>query len=282
VVSVLAAFSLGGTHGATVSHLTTAAAPSGSIAIGSMGLAVVSILWAYDGWGDLSFASGEVKDPQRNLPRAIVLGTLAIIVIYVLTNIAYLYMNPIDAVAKSPLIAADTMSALFGRVGVVLVSIFVMISSFSSLNGSMLASPRVFFAMADDGLFFPAIAKVHPRYRTPASAIVAQAIWSSALVLTATAGALVNYTGFAIVLFSGVAVAALFVLRRREPDAPRPFRAWGYPVAPAIYAIASAAIIVNGLIRAPGPTSAGALIIAAGLPAYFFFTGGRAAAHRDT
>jgi APA family basic amino acid/polyamine antiporter len=145
--------------------------------------------------------------------------------------------------------------------------------------------------MARDGLFFARIAVVHPRYRTPASAIVAQAIWSSILVLTATADALVNYTGFAIVLFSGVAVAAVFVLRRREPDAPRPFRAWGYPLAPAIYALASAAIVVNGLYRAPGPTGAGALIIVAGVPAYFAFrrlmpkpkpTDGTAAARRDT
>ena len=129
-----------------------------------MGLALVSVLWAYDGWGDLSFAAGEVKNPQRNLPRAIILGTLALIGIYVLTNVAYLYVIPITEIAdpRTPLVAADTMMALFGRGGVVLVSIFVMISSFSSLNGSMLASPRVFFAMADDGLFFETIAKVHP------------------------------------------------------------------------------------------------------------------------
>jgi APA family basic amino acid/polyamine antiporter len=157
-----------------------------------------------------------------------------------------------------------------------------IVSLAASISAMTLAGPRVYFAMARDGLFFSRIAAVHPRYRTPSSAIVSQAIWSSVLVLTATADALVNYTGFAIVLFSGVAVAALFVLRRREPDSPRPFRAWGYPVAPAIYAIASAAIIVNGLFRAPGPTGAGALIIAAGLPVYFFFRAGTAAAPRDT
>jgi APA family basic amino acid/polyamine antiporter len=125
--------------------------------------------------------------------------------------------------------------------------------------------------MARDGLFFSRVALVHPRYRTPSTAILAQAVWSSLLVLTATADALVNYTGFAIVLFAGTAVVALFVLRFREPDAPRPFRAWGYPVAPAIYAITSAAIVVNGLVAAPGPTGAGALIIAAGIPVFFVF-----------
>src|SRR5690349_7318141 len=170
LVLALSAFVLGSGHGASVSNLTTGiGAP---LLVGNMGLALVSILWAYDGWADLSFASGEVKDPQRNLPRAIILGTLAIIVIYVLTNVAYLYVNPIETVAQSRLVAADTMLALFGRTGVVLVSMFVMISSFSSLNGSMLASPRVFFAMADDGLFFETIARVHPRYRTPYVAIL--------------------------------------------------------------------------------------------------------------
>jgi len=144
------------------------------------------------------------------------------------------------------------------------------------------AGPRVYYAMARDGLFFARAAVVHPRYRTPGASILAQAAWSAVLVLTATADALVNYTGFAILLFSGVAVIALFVLRRREPDAERPFRAWGYPAAPAIYVMASAAILVNGLLRAPGAEAAGALIIAAGLPAYLWFRAARPAAIRDT
>jgi len=184
VVLVGASFALGGGHGASFSHLTApAAAP---LTVGATGLALVSVLWAYDGWGDLSFAAGEVKNPQRNLPRAIILGTLALIGIYVLTNLAYLYVSPIESIAdpRNPLVAADTMMALFGRAGVVLVSVFVMISSFSSLNGSMLASPRVFFAMADDGLFFESIAKVHPRFKTPYVAILLAAVLGIALVMS--------------------------------------------------------------------------------------------------
>jgi APA family basic amino acid/polyamine antiporter len=157
-----------------------------------------------------------------------------------------------------------------------------IISLAASISAMTLAGPRIYYAMARDGLFFSRVGFVHPRYHTPSTAIVAQAVWSSLLVLTATADALVNYTGFAIVLFSGTAVVALFVLRMREPDAPRPFRAWGYPLAPAIYAIASAAMIVNGLVRTPGPTGAGALIIAAGLPVYFLFRAGTAGARRGT
>src|SRR5439155_22653645 len=148
VMLVGASLALGGGHGGSVGNLTAAA--SAPVGVGRMGLALVSVLWAYDGWADLSFAAGEVKEPHKNLPRAIILGTLALIGIYMLTNLAYLYVLPIGAIRQSPLVAADTMLALFGRAGVVLVSVFVMISSFSSLNGSMRASPRVFFAMAED------------------------------------------------------------------------------------------------------------------------------------
>src|SRR5690606_2038623 len=127
---------------------------------------LISVMWAYDGFADLTFASGEVKDPQRNLPRAIVFGTLSIIVIYMLVNAAYLYVIPIDRLQSSPLIAADTLGAIFGRAGVSFIAVIVMISTFGSLMGSMLASPRIFFAMADDRLFFKPIAAVHPRFHT--------------------------------------------------------------------------------------------------------------------
>ena len=218
MVLVLASFTLGGAHGASVAHLTAPSA--GPLVVGSMGLALVSVLWAYDGWADLSFAAGEVKDPQRNLPRAIIFGTLALIAIYVLTNLAYLYVLPIEAIGKSPLVAADTMMALFGRVGVVLVSVFVMISSFSSLNGSMLASPRVFFAMADDGLFFEAIGRVHPRYRTPYVAIILAAVLGIALVMSRSFEALTEMFVLAIWPFYALGVAAIYRLRR-PPDRAR-------------------------------------------------------------
>jgi APA family basic amino acid/polyamine antiporter len=133
------------------------------------------------------------------------------------------------------------------------------------------AGPRVYFAMARDGLFFARAASVHPTYKTPASSILAQTTWASLLVLTAQADRLINYTGFAIWLFSGLAVAGLFVLRRREPNADRPFRTWGYPVVPGVYALVAAIVLVNGLIRDPGPTGAGVLVILAGIPLYLFF-----------
>jgi basic amino acid/polyamine antiporter, APA family len=277
-VLACSAFLLGGRHGASVSNLVTGIpGTGGTLAVGSMGLALVSILWAYDGWADLSFASGEVKDPGRNLPRAIILGTLAIIVIYVMTNLAYLYVNPIATVAQSRLVAADTMLALFGRTGVVLVSLFVMISSFSSLNGSMLASPRVFFAMADDGLFFEPIARVHPRYKTPYVAILLAAVLGMALVLSRSFEALTDTFVLAIWPFYALGVAAIYRLRRVRPDLPRPYRAIGYPVVPAVFVVAVIGFVLNALVNEPVPTTITFALIFTGLPIYRFVFGGASA-----
>jgi basic amino acid/polyamine antiporter, APA family len=263
---VLASFTLGASHGASAAHFTAPSA--GPLAVGSIGLALVSVLWAYDGWADLSFASGEVKDPARNLPRAIIMGTLALIGIYVLTNLAYLYVLPIEAVARSPLVAADTMMALFGRAGVVLVSVFVMISSFSSLNGSMLASPRVFFAMADDGMLFQAIAKVHPRYQTPYVAIILAAILGVALVMSRSFERLTDTFVLAIWPFYALGVAAIYRLRASRPDLPRPYRAIGYPVVPAIFIASVAAFVINSLINDTTNSVITFAVIFAGLPIY--------------
>jgi amino acid transporter len=263
-----AAFLLGGNHGASVANLTTGT--GAPLAIGSMGLALVSILWAYDGWADITFAAGEVKNPAVTLPRAIIVGTLAIIAIYLLTNLAYLYVNPIDVVANSQLVAADTMAAIFGRTGVMLVSIFVMISAFSSLNGTMLASPRIFFAMADDGLLFKAMGKVHRQYQTPYVAIIFSALLGMTLVMSRSFEAITNMFVLAIWPFYALSIAAIFRLRRVRPELPRPYRAIGYPVIPAIFVLAVAAFVVNALVQEPVPTIVTFALILAGVPVYFF------------
>ncbi len=274
-VLIVAALVLGGSHGASLSHLTTAT--GAPIGVGSLGLALVSVLWAYDGFGDLSFAGGEVKDPQRNLPRAIIIGTLAIIGIYVLTNVAYLYVIPIEAVGRSPLVAADTMMALFGRVGVVLVSLFVMISSFSSLNGSMLASPRIFFAMADDGLFFKSIARVHPRFKTPHVAILLAALLGMILVLSRSFEALTNTFVLAIWPFYALSVAAIYRLRRLRPEMARPYKVVGYPVVPAIFILSVVGFVANALVNDTMNTAITFALILAGIPVYYFAFGDRRA-----
>jgi basic amino acid/polyamine antiporter, APA family len=266
----LAALFLGHAHGAAMSHLTATTAGAGAITASGVGLALVSVLWTYDGFVDVSFIGGEVSDPGRTLPRAIVLGTASIVLLYVATNVAYHYVLPVDAVAASPLVAADVMQALFGRIGVVLVSIFVMISSFSAVNGGMLAAPRVFFAMAEDRLFFTPLARVHPRFRTPHLAILLSAVLGMALVMSRSFESLANTFVLAAWPFYALSVAALFRLRRTRPDLPRPYRAAGYPIAPTIFVIAVVWFVVNALVSDPIPTIATFALIAIGVPIYFF------------
>ncbi|HEY3157634.1 MAG TPA: amino acid permease [Vicinamibacterales bacterium] len=265
VMFIAVGFSVGS---GTVAHLSERSP------IGAAGwlLALIPVMFTYSGWNAAAYVAEEIREPGRNVPRALALGTAAVVAIYLLMNALYLYVIPVRELAAIDRSVLDVIAdrLLGSRAGNVM-GIVSIVSLAASISAMTLAGPRVYYAMARDGLLFRRVARVHPRYLTPASAIVAQATWSSILVLTATADALVTYTGFAIVLFAGIAVVALFVLRRRAPDAPRPFRAWGYPVAPAIYAIASAAILLNGLYRAPGPTGAGVLIIAAGIPAYLIF-----------
>jgi APA family basic amino acid/polyamine antiporter len=246
-------------------------------------LALIPVMFTFSGWNAASYVAEEIRHPGRNAPLAFALGTGAVVALYVLLNALYLYVLPVAQLAAVRGSVLDLIAdRLLGQTAGDVMGWVSIISLLASISAMTFAGPRVYFAMARDGLFLRGAASIHRRYQTPAWAIVAQAAWSSLLVLSAKADALVNYTGFALVLFSGIAVLALFVLRRREPDAERPFRAIGYPVAPAIYVIASAAILVNGLYRDPGPTGAGALIIAAGVPIYLFFTAGAGADRRDS
>jgi basic amino acid/polyamine antiporter, APA family len=236
-------------------------------------LALLPIGFTYSGWNAAAYIAEEIRDPGRNVPRAFALGTGAVIVLYVLLNVLYLFVFPIGELARIQGSVLDVVAdrLLGGTAGNIMGAVSI-ISLLASISAMTFAGPRVYFAMARDGLFFARAARVHSRYRTPATAIVAQALWTSLLVVTATADALVTYTGFAITLFLVLGVLSLFVLRRRDPDAARTFRFSGYPYGPALFVVAGGAILVNGLIRDPGPTGTGALIMAAGFPLYYFFT----------
>ncbi len=257
---VLLAFAVG--HG-NFAHFAETAGPVRS---GLFGLALVSVMWAYDGWGDLSFVGGEVRDPERNLPRALLLGTGAVVAIYLLVNAAYLYLIPIGPMAHSPLVAADAAQQLLGQLGVGLVAIVVMVATFSTLLGSMLTAPRIFFAMADDGLFFRRVARVHPRFQTPGVAIVLTAILGIIYVAFRTFQQLADQFVVAIFPFYALAAAAVFVLRRRRPPAvvPRPVRVIGYPVVPALFVLATLYMLGNALFEDPVRTGLAFLIILAG------------------
>ena len=268
---VAASLLLGGGAGATWSHLQ---ASTGPVEAGMFGLALISVLWAYDGFADVSFASGEVKDPHRNLPRAILWGTLAIIAIYLSANLAYVYVNGLERMQQSRLVAADTMGALFGQAGAASIAVVVMISTFGSLMGSMLAGPRIFFALADDGLFFRRIAAVHPRFGTPHVAITLAMVLGAAMVLTQTFEQLTDTFVLAMWPFYALSVAAIYRIRQRRPDLPRPYRAWGYPVLPAVFVAGALYLIVNALVTDPFWTSLVFGITLAGWPVYRLFFAG--------
>ena len=265
-VLVLLAFVVGqGSFG----HFTEAGG-GGPVRGGLFGLALVSVMWAYDGWGDLSFVGGEVKDPERSLPRALIVGTGAVVAIYLLVNAAYLYLIPIGAMAQSPLVAADAAQAVLGRLGVGLVAIVVMVATFSTLLGSMLTAPRIFFAMADDGLFFRRVARVHPTFHTPSVAIVLTGLLGIVYVAFQTFQQLADQFVVAIFPFYALAAAAVFVLRRRRPPAvvPRAVRVLGYPVVPALFVLATLYMLGNALWQDPLHTGLAFLIILAGVPVY--------------
>jgi amino acid transporter len=263
---VLLSFLLGGGGGATWSNLESTGA---GVEPALFGLALISVLWAYDGFADLSFASGEVKDPQRNLPRAIIIGTLLIIAIYLLANLAYLYVNPIQKMQTSPLVAADTMSAMFGQAGAAFISVVVMISTFGSLIGSMLASPRIFFAMADDGLFFRPMAAVHAKFRTPYVAILFACVLGIAMVMTQTFEQLTDTFVLAMWPFYALSVAAVYRLRKSQPHLQRPYKVVGYPFVPAVFIAAAIYLVVNAIIAEPLWTSITFGVVLLGLPVYY-------------
>jgi APA family basic amino acid/polyamine antiporter len=246
---------------------------AGDVTFPSYLSALVLVMFTYSGWNAAAYMAEEVRDPGRNLPRALALGTAAVIIIYLLINVLYLYVLPIGELLKVQGSLLDVVAdRLLGTRAGDVMGIVSLISLAASINANTFAGPRVYFAMARDGVFLPMASHVHPRYGTPARSVVAQAIWSTVLVLTGSLDALGNYVGFAITLFAGIAVAAVFVLRSREPDAPRPFKAWGYPLTPAIFVIASLAIVVNAIFTNPVVTGWGLLVIAAGIPIYWWYT----------
>ncbi len=255
----------------------TPAVPPGSFSVSAFGLALVSVLWAFDGWADLSKVGGEVKDPRRNLPRGIVLGTLAVIAIYLLANVAYLSVLTIDEIRVARLVAADVAERLVGPIGVTLVSLTVMISTFGSINGSMLTGPRVFFALADDKLFFTKVASIHPRFQTPYVAVGLAAALGIGFVLLRSFEQLADIFVTASLVFYILGVSAIFPLRRRKDWDPS-VRVPLYPLVPLLFIGATLFLLVNSIMD-PGArlgTLAVLGVIAAGIPVYYMTVGRKA------
>ena len=260
----------------------------GSLSIGVFGAAMVGALFSADAWASVTFAAAEVRNPKRDLPRALAFGTGIVIALYILANVAYLCELPAagaaDATsvfgrgiahAASDRVAAAAMEVVWGGAGATITAILVMISTFGCANGLILTGARVIYAMAYDRVFFAAAGRLNS-HSVPAVALVMQGVWAAVLAVSGTYSELLDYVIFAQLMFYVLTVAAVFVLRRRMPDAPRPYRAWGYPLVPALYIVAATALMVDLLILKPRFTWPGLLIAISGVPIYYFTTRRRA------
>ena len=236
--------------------------------VAAFGLAMVSVMWAYDGWSDVGFVSGEVRDPQRNLPRAFLFGTLVVAAMYLSANAAYLAVIPLDGMRGSTLIAADVAARVIGQGGVAFVAAAVVVSTFGTLNGSMMTGPRVFYAMAEDGLFFRALAKVDPKHGTPSRAIGLSIVLGVVFVSIRGFAQLADQFIIGIWPFYALGVLAVFVLRRRDPHRERPYRTWGYPVVPAIFLLSTLYLLGAYLVTEPLQFFASFAVIGTGIPVY--------------
>jgi APA family basic amino acid/polyamine antiporter len=243
--------------------------------IAGFGAAMLGALWAYDGWQNVAPLAGEIRDPQRNLPRAFVGGTLAVAALYLFVNVAYFYaLTPlaIASVPTSSSVATEVLQRFLGPIAVALMAAALMVSSFGALHASVLANSRIPFAMARDGLFFQGLARLSPRSNVPVRAILAQAAWASVLAASGSYDALTDSVIFASWMFYGLTTASLFVFRKTMPDAVRPYRAFGYPVVPALFLLATAALLINTFVAAPREALLGVSILAAGLPFYWYWS----------
>lgn len=254
---------------------------SNPMLIGGIIAAFSAAFWAYDGWNNITYIAGEVIRPQKNIPRGLIIGTLVIITVYVLINLAYSYVLPIDEMATSSLVAADVAKRSIGAMGGAFIAAAVMISTFGTSNGTIMVSSRVFFAMAEDGLFFRTIGRVQPRFRTPANALLLQAVWASVLVLSGTFDLLTDMLIFVSWIFYALGAYGVFVLRKKYPDAERPYKVAGYPIIPMVFVVFATAFVFLTLYfdvtnYAEGKTEIvyslfGLLLVAAGVPFYWFF-----------
>ncbi len=267
---VVLSFSVGG---GSVAHFTQSTPVStGALGIvGAMGAAISGAFWAYDGWNNITYVAGEVREPSRNIPRALFLGTAGVMTIYALVNLAYIYVLPVEQMAGSKLVAADVMTRALGGIGGALISALVMVSTFGTTNGTILASSRVYYAMANDGLFFRYVGAVHPRFKTPARSLMVQGLWASLLVFSGTFDQLTDMLIFVSWIFYLLGALGVFVLRSKEPDTPRPYRVWGYPIVPAVFVLFAAAYVVVSLVENVRNALFGLLLVALGLPLYAYF-----------
>jgi len=266
---ILLAFTVG--HGNAANFFPLWGMPPSNTLLAAVGVAMIATLWSYDGWNSLTYLAGEVKDPQKNIPRALILGTVAIIIIYVLTNMAYLYILPIERIATSKLVAADVMNTIFPALGGAIISAMVMISTFGTVNATSMTTARVFYAMSKDKMFFKSMGQVHPKFRTPAKSLVIQGVWASILCLTGTYDQIFTYVIFAGWIFYALGAAAVFILRKKQPNTERPYKVPFYPWIPITFIIVATWFVMNTIVEQPNESLVGTLLLAAGIPFYLYW-----------
>jgi len=255
-------------HPAQSRTATWPASFSSSLAAG-MGAAMIGVLWAYEGWQYVTFSAGETRDAQRTFPRAITIATATLVALYLLVNLGYLAaLGPVGA-AQSQRIAADAASSVLGPVAGKIVGALILVSIFSAANGLILTAPRLYFAMARDGVFFKRLAIVNPRFGTPAFAIIATATWAAVLAASGTFEQLLTFVVFTGWIFYGLGALSVFVYRRTQPDAQRPFRVPGYPITPLLFVLSAAGLVLNTMVTQPLRAAAGLGVVLLGTPAYF-------------
>ncbi len=240
--------------------------------LSGFGLALIAVIWSFDGFSSLNFSAGEIKNPGRTLPRALVLGTAGVTVLYLLTNAVYFLALPIPEMQGVLRVADKAASTLFGPTATAFIAAAVLVSTFGSTNGTILTGARVYYAMAKDRLFFKSVARVHPQYRTPHISLWLQCLWACGLALSGTFEQLITYTIFAAVLMYMAAAASVFTLRRTQPNLLRPYRVWAYPFVPGFFLVSLAGVAINSLIERPLESFSGLGILALGVPVYFYWS----------
>jgi len=240
-----------------------------SIPWSHFGVAMIACLWAYEGWSSVSFVAGEIKQPQRNLPLSLGLGVAIIVALYVLANVAYLKILPISTIASTERVAATMAERTIGPLGASLVALTVLLSTAGCTNAGAMTGPRIYFAQARDGLFFRKIGDVHPRFQTPSFSILVQGVVTAVLAVSGSYEKLFSYVTFVAWVFYGLTVTGVLVLRRKYPDLPRPYKMWGYPVTPVLFAAIAFGFVINTLVTTPGPSLKGIAIVASGVPVYY-------------
>lgn len=266
---VVTGFFLGG--GTTENVLPLLPESGISNIIGAFSIAMVAVLWSYDGWIEITYVAGEVKDPGRNIHRSLLLSTVVVIVFYVLVNLAFLYVLGVARVAESELVASDAATVIHGGAGAAIVALTVAVSMFGANNGFVFTGARIYYAMSRAGLFFKSLGNIHPRFETPVASLLVQGGWSSVLVFTGTYDQLITYIVFASWVFYAMSCAGVLLLRRRTPDAVRPYRTWGYPVTPVVFMLFAAALGLSTIVESPADAAIGALMILSGVPAYWWW-----------